>query len=73
MHIKYVLVGAGPASFSAMRTIMRSDPDGQILIVGEEKYTPYMRPPLSKELWFSEDPNVADTLQFTDWTGHGKK
>jgi len=56
-----------------MRTIMRSDPDGQILIVGEEKYTPYMRPPLSKELWFSEDPNVADTLQFTDWTGHGKK
>lgn len=29
------------------------------------------RPPLSKELWFSEDPNVANTLVFKDVSSKG--
>jgi len=28
-----------------------------------------MRPPLSKELWFSDEPDVAETLKFKDWSG----
>ena len=28
-----------------------------------------MRPPLSKELWFSDDPNVTKTLRFKQWNG----
>uniref|UniRef100_A0A8C5VST0 Apoptosis-inducing factor 1, mitochondrial n=1 Tax=Microcebus murinus TaxID=30608 RepID=A0A8C5VST0_MICMU len=28
-----------------------------------------MRPPLSKELWFSDDPNVTKTLRFRQWNG----
>ncbi len=28
-----------------------------------------MRPPLSKELWVSEDPNVGTNLKFTSWEG----
>ena len=32
-----------------------------------------MRPPLSKELWFSEDPAVTQNLRFKDWMGHDKR
>ncbi|XP_023688080.1 apoptosis-inducing factor 1, mitochondrial isoform X4 [Paramormyrops kingsleyae] len=28
-----------------------------------------MRPPLSKELWFSDDPTVIETLRFKQWNG----
>uniref|UniRef100_A0A336MRZ4 CSON005499 protein n=1 Tax=Culicoides sonorensis TaxID=179676 RepID=A0A336MRZ4_CULSO len=30
---------------------------------------PYMRPPLSKEMWFNEDPTVSDKLRFKQWNG----
>ncbi|KAI8359064.1 apoptosis-inducing factor, mitochondrion-associated, C-term-domain-containing protein [Choanephora cucurbitarum] len=65
----YVLVGAGTASFAAAQAIKEKDPEANVIIIGEEDYAPYMRPPLSKELWFSEDPNVAQTLDFKDWSG----
>ncbi|TPX48044.1 hypothetical protein SeLEV6574_g02283 [Synchytrium endobioticum] len=32
----------------------------------EKAFPPYMRPPLSKELWFEADPG---TLRFKDWNG----
>eukprot|EP00128_Syssomonas_multiformis_P010641 Colp12_sorted_trinity150504_noHs@35241 len=38
-------------------------------MVGEEPEQPYMRTPLTKELWFSEDPAVAEKLKFVDWGG----
>lgn len=28
-----------------------------------------MRPPLSKELWFSDDPEVGEKLRFKQWNG----
>ena len=49
----YLLVGAGTASFAAFKAIKSRDPTAKVVIVGEEVgQTPYMRPPLSKELWF---------------------
>ncbi|KAL1920709.1 uncharacterized protein VTP21DRAFT_1086 [Calcarisporiella thermophila] len=66
---QYVLVGGGTASFSAMQAIREKDPHADILIIGSESISPYMRPPLSKEFWFSEDPDVAQTLKFKDWNG----
>ena len=51
-HVPYLLVGAGTASFAAYRAIKSRDPTAKILIVGEENRLPYMRPPLSKELWY---------------------
>ncbi|KAF1796248.1 apoptosis-inducing factor, mitochondrion-associated, C-term-domain-containing protein [Mucor lusitanicus] len=65
----YVLVGAGTASFAAAQAIKEKDPEANVIIIGEEEYAPYMRPPLSKELWFSEDPEVGKTLVFKDWSG----
>ena len=52
-YAPYLLVGAGTASFAAFRAIKARDPTAKIIIVGEEVgQNPYMRPPLSKELWF---------------------
>ncbi|KAI9498205.1 apoptosis-inducing factor, mitochondrion-associated, C-term-domain-containing protein [Zychaea mexicana] len=65
----YVLIGAGTASFAAAQAIKEKQPDANVIIIGNEEYAPYMRPPLSKELWFSEDPEVAKTLLFKDWQG----
>lgn len=66
---QYLLIGGGTASHSAMRAIKKRDPTAKILIITEEDMRPYMRPPLSKELWFSEDRESAKELQFKQWNG----
>ena len=45
----------------------------QVLVIGQEDYTPYMRPPLSKELWFSEDKEAIANLRFTQWNGKERR
>lgn len=45
----------------------------KVLIVSEDPELPYMRPPLSKELWFSDDPNVTKTLRFRQWNGKERR
>uniref|UniRef100_A0A8B9HKS6 Apoptosis-inducing factor 1, mitochondrial n=1 Tax=Astyanax mexicanus TaxID=7994 RepID=A0A8B9HKS6_ASTMX len=68
-HAPYLLIGGGTASFAAARSIRARDPGARVLIVTEEDDLPYMRPPLSKELWFSDDPTVTETLCFKQWNG----
>lgn len=65
----YLLVGAGTASFAAFRAIRAQDPTAKILIIGDEYYYPYMRPPLSKEIWYEESPEMAQKLSFKQWNG----
>lgn len=48
-HMKYVLIGGGLASSSAMQAIRERDAEGSLLLVGQEVNRPYHRPPLSKE------------------------
>lgn len=68
-HVPFLLIGGGTAAFAAARSIRARDPGARVLIVSEDPELPYMRPPLSKELWFSDDPNVTKTLQFRQWNG----
>src|SRR5688572_18150289 len=49
-EVKYLLIGGGVACHAAAKQIRRTDPEGSILIVGEEPLPPYNRPPLSKEV-----------------------
>lgn len=65
--VPYLLVGTGTASFSAFRAIRAADPTAKVLAIGEEPYKPYMRPPLSKELWLSDESRK--TLSFKQWNG----
>ncbi|XP_006881854.1 PREDICTED: apoptosis-inducing factor 1, mitochondrial isoform X3 [Elephantulus edwardii] len=68
-HVPFLLIGGGTAAFAAARSIRARDPGARVLIVTEDPELPYMRPPLSKELWFSDDPNVTKTLRFRQWNG----
>lgn len=65
--IPYLLVGAGTASHSAMRSIRGHDPRAKVLMIGGENNNPYMRPALSKELWFT-DKDKRPSLNF-NWIG----
>ncbi|CAH1777486.1 unnamed protein product [Owenia fusiformis] len=67
--VKYLIVGAGTAAFSAYRAIRAADATAQVLVIGDEPEVPYMRPPLSKELWFTDDPDAPQTLKFKQWNG----
>ncbi|KAI5633521.1 apoptosis-inducing factor, mitochondrion-associated, c-term domain-containing protein [Phthorimaea operculella] len=72
-HVQYLLVGAGTAAFAAMRAIRSNRPEAKVLMVGDERVLPYMRPPISKELW--REPDLAerashpDALTFRQWNG----
>ncbi|KAI7871318.1 apoptosis-inducing factor, mitochondrion-associated, C-term-domain-containing protein [Spinellus fusiger] len=64
-----VLIGGGTACYAAAKAIKERDPLANVILITEEPHLPYMRPPLSKELWFSDDSAVAETLVFKDWQG----
>ncbi|XP_038057403.1 apoptosis-inducing factor 1, mitochondrial-like [Patiria miniata] len=68
-HVPYVIVGAGTAAFAAFRAIRSNDPKAKVLVIGQEEYNPYMRPPLSKEFWFSKEKEAIANLRFTQWNG----
>jgi 3-phenylpropionate/trans-cinnamate dioxygenase ferredoxin reductase subunit len=57
----FVMVGAGQTAAVAARTLRRRGFDGRIVLIGDEHYGPYQRPPLSKE--FLAGTDTLDSLQ----------
>ena len=51
-----VIVGAGQAGIQIAESLRQEGYQGKILLVGEEPYPPYQRPPLSKK-WLIESGN----------------
>ena len=51
----FVIAGAGHAGGRAAEALRSADFDGRIVLIGEENYPPYERPPLSKELLRGDD------------------
>src|SRR5215472_5063418 len=45
---RYVIIGAGPAGMRAAEVLRSQSADAEIVLVGDEPYPPYDRPPLSK-------------------------
>ncbi|XP_011195258.2 putative apoptosis-inducing factor 1, mitochondrial isoform X1 [Zeugodacus cucurbitae] len=69
-HVPYLLIGGGTAAFSAFRAIKSNDPRAKVLMITNENRKPYMRPPLSKELWYSaEKGEITKDYRFKQWTG----
>ncbi|XP_065345633.1 apoptosis-inducing factor 1, mitochondrial [Cloeon dipterum] len=68
-QVPYLLIGGGTASFAAFRAIKSRDPKAKVLVVTQEGHLPYMRPPLSKELWFNDDKEATKNLKFKQWNG----
>jgi 3-phenylpropionate/trans-cinnamate dioxygenase ferredoxin reductase component len=46
---RIVVVGAGVAGLTAVRTLRDEGFSGEIVLLGDEAHVPYARPPLSKE------------------------
>lgn len=76
----YLLIGGGTASFAAFRAIKSHDPKARVMVLSNEIETPYMRPPLSKELWLAaealnaksaklKDDIDTESLMFKQWNG----
>lgn len=47
---QFIIIGAGEAGVAAASTLREAGYDGSLLLISEEQYLPYERPPLSKEL-----------------------
>jgi 3-phenylpropionate/trans-cinnamate dioxygenase ferredoxin reductase subunit len=60
-----VIVGGGLAGAKAAATLREEGFDGRVVLVGEEPYPPYERPPLSKQLLRGES-EVRDTFVHPD-------
>ena len=56
MSTKVVIAGAGHAAGQAVATLRQEKFDGQIVLIGDEPYLPYQRPPLSKKFLAGEMP-----------------
>jgi anthranilate 1,2-dioxygenase ferredoxin reductase subunit len=48
MMTRYVIIGAGPAGMRAAEVLRSQSADAEIILIGDEPYPPYDRPPLSK-------------------------
>lgn len=58
------VVGASLAGLSTVRALRAEGYDGEIVVIGEERHTPYDRPPLSKD--FLKGDVEADALALGD-------
>ncbi|KAG4068056.1 hypothetical protein HA402_011389 [Bradysia odoriphaga] len=63
--VPYLVIGGGTASFAAFRAIKSHDPKAKVMVITRENQMPYMRPPLSKEIW----RNWGSDLKFKQWNG----
>jgi len=68
-HVPYVIIGGGTAAYYAALTIRAFDPCSKVLIISDERETPYNRPPLSKELWLYGTPTAYKTLDYMSISG----
>lgn len=44
-----VVVGSGPAGLAAVRSFREHDPASPVIMITEDPYPPYARPPLTKD------------------------
>lgn len=62
------MIGGGTASFAAFRAIKSNEPKAKVLVISDEHVMPYMRPPLSKEIWFDTQLGL-EKARFKQWNG----
>lgn len=59
-HQSVVVIGAGQAAAQLAMSLRQGGLTGPLVVIGEEPYLPYQRPPLSKK--FLSEPRTPDTL-----------
>ncbi len=66
-HFELLVLGAGPAGFSAARAYRAAGGEGAVAIVTDEGQMPYNRPPLTKELLRGEQGEDELPLEEETW------
>lgn len=56
-----IIVGAGQAGLQVADSLRQDGFDGAVVLLGEESYAPYQRPPLSKK-WLHESHQVSSVV-----------
>lgn len=64
-----VIVGAGHAGGRAAQALRQDGFAGRIVLIGEEAFPPYERPPLSKQLLYGDDGLEKVQLHAPEWYG----
>ncbi|CAF4421931.1 unnamed protein product, partial [Rotaria magnacalcarata] len=70
---QYLIIGGGATAMSAFKSIRAHDPTAKVLVISSEKYLPYMRPPLSKDIWYTDDDDLIQKHSFKQWHGKEKR
>ncbi|MEQ8697901.1 MAG: FAD-dependent oxidoreductase [Bauldia litoralis] len=65
----FIIIGAGHAGGRAAQAMRKSGYEGRIVLIGEEGFPPYERPPLSKELLCGDDGLEKAQLHDPAWYG----
>lgn len=65
-EIEYLIIGGGSSAFAALRSIRAIHSKSKVIMISNDNHYPYMRPPLSKEMWFAE-PDLQKQLKFRQW------
>ncbi|CAF2367902.1 unnamed protein product [Rotaria sp. Silwood2] len=69
---QYLIIGGGATAMSAFKTIRAHDATAKVLVISSETYMPYMRPPLSKDIWYTDDEDLIQKHSFKQWNGKEK-
>lgn len=57
-RVDHLIVGGGMTASAAVMGVLDRDPDATVALVGAEPHPPYERPPLSKDLWQEDEPDL---------------
>ncbi len=63
----FIIIGAGHAGGRAAQAMRQAGFEGRIVLIGEEAYPPYERPPLSKELLYGDDGMEKAQIHDPGW------
>jgi len=64
---RIVIVGGGPAGLSVARAYHEMGGSGRLILLTAEPYSPYRRPPLTKEYLRGEIPREELPIESPDW------
>ena len=67
LHVKYLLLGGGVASFAAAKAIRQRDQQGSLMLIGQEISRPYDRTQISKGFLRRQVPRSALFTSEPDW------
>ncbi|KAJ2945272.1 hypothetical protein O0L34_g9350 [Tuta absoluta] len=62
--VQYLIIGTGAAGWAAYKAIMQNDPLAKVFFISDEDCYPYMRPPMSKYMWWNGLPPDLRNLNY---------